>query len=879
MKTRRLPSVLCLSLGLVHITHLAKAHDISGDPHPEYNRSVRPPEILLAQNVPQNRGTASQRTVRSNRPPQAAPFESFAPKVSVRWDEKFLYVESNGLPPHNMMVGITAWQQQVPLPQNYTGANAWQIPLSPVPAKEVISIKNRFLRGAIALAVNGIPIFNPQNNRGEVSQEIGELDVWGGHCGRADDYHYHAAPLHLQKVAGKGQPIAFALDGYPIYGLTEPDGSQPAGLDGFNGHTTQALGYHYHGSTKYPYVNGGFHGEVVEREQQVDPQPRANPVREALPGLRGAKITGFESTGANSYKLSYDVNGDKRAVLYSINADGTFPFEFQSGSAGTTTQVYTMRQRGGGGPRPEGDRPPRREGERPPGGGADRPPRPESGPGGQPPRDGGGNAGRGVPQGGRRPGENGPQESASQFGPDAMKKPSATFVLTSPEVKDGGALPLDYTGDGSGATLPLAWKGAPAGTKSYALLMDHVAPGNVMKHYWTMWDIPTNTTSLPKNVKGVGKVGTSFKGQIGYEPPHSQGPGAKTYVLTVYALSEPLQITQQPREVNRDVLLAAMKDKVLASSSLSVVYTRSGSAQGEGQRPQRREGGPGADGARPPRPDGADNQRPPRDGERPPRREDGNSQPPPPPPQAQVQAQLSSTAPQLAAADQPQQQGQPGERRPGGPGGGKGGGKGGPPGLIKPSIADTMKLNVYADNWFILYVNGRLVAVDPIQFTPHNVVSVDFLPEYPMTIAVMAKDNADPKTGLEYGDHIGDGGFILKFGDGTVTNATWKAKSFFKGPLNHDTANPKVEHTPIPANWFAVDFDDSKWANATEYTEERVNPKQPYYEADFKGAKFIWTEDLDLDNTILFRTKIEKPDWKPRWNTKPDLDVTGAPFK
>ena len=176
-------------------------------------------------------------------------------------------------------------------------------------------------------------------------------------------------------------------------------------------------------------------------------------------------------------------------------------------------------------------------------------------------------------------------EGASAIGMDAMKKPSASFILTSPEVTDGGKLPMDYTGDGSGATLPLAWKGAPTGTQSFALVMDHLAPGNVVKSYWTMWDIPATTTALPKNVKGIGKVGTGFKGAVGYEPPHSQGPGEKTYVLTVYALSPPLQMTQQPREVNRDVLLAAMKDKVLASSSLSVVYTRGGSAQGEGQSP------------------------------------------------------------------------------------------------------------------------------------------------------------------------------------------------------------------------------------------------------------------------------------------------------
>ena len=194
-------------------------------------------------------------------------------------------------------------------------------------------------------------------------------------------------------------------------------------------------------------------------------------------------------------------------------------------------------------------------------------------------------------------------------------------------------------------------------------------------------------------------------------------------------------------------------------------------------------------------------------------------------------------------------------------------------------MADTIRLNVYADNWFVLYINGKLTAVDSIDFIPHNVVSVDILPEYPMTIAVMAKDNADPKTGLEYGNHIGDGGFILKFADGTVTDAKWKAKSFFKGPLNGDAQNPKVQHTPIPTNWFAIDFDDHAWSNATEFTEQRVNPKESFYQADFKGAKFIWTDDLDLDNTAIFRTRIEKPGWKQRWNTKPDLDISAAPIR
>ncbi len=292
-------------------------------------------------------GVASDaQTTEMPRPAQAAAFEAFAPAVKVRWDERSLFIESNGLPAHGMMVGITAWQQQVPLPQRYTGANAWQIPLAPAPSRAPVSIKGRFLRGAIAIAANGVPIFNPQNNRGELSAEIGELDQWGGHCGRADDYHYHAAPLHLQEKLGPGRPIAYALDGYPIYGLAEPDGSAPAGLDEFNGHSTTPVGYHYHASKKYPYVNGGFHGEVVEREGQVDPQPRAAPVREALPPLRGAKITGFEAKEGRSFKLTYELNGEKRAVVYSITAVGVVPFEYDNGREGTTKQVYSPRQRG-----------------------------------------------------------------------------------------------------------------------------------------------------------------------------------------------------------------------------------------------------------------------------------------------------------------------------------------------------------------------------------------------------------------------------------------------------------------------------------------------------------------------------------------------------
>ena len=190
-------------------------------------------------------------------------------------------------------------------------------------------------------------------------------------------------------------------------------------------------------------------------------------------------------------------------------------------------------------------------------------------------------------------------------------------------------------------------------------------------------------------------------------------------------------------------------------------------------------------------------------------------------------------------------------------------------GMRKPSIADTLRANVYADNWFTLYVNGKLVAVDSIEFIPHNVISVDILPSYPMTIAVMAKDNADARTGMEYANtSIGDGGFVLKFGDGTVTSNAWKAKCFSHGPVGGDISNPRVANLPLPDDWFAVGFDDSGWPRAKEYTEQEIDPKQPYYDTDFIGAAFIWSDDLELDNTVIFRHTVAGP---PDGRQRPDF--------
>lgn len=133
-------------------------------------------------------------------------FSAFSNSVKVFKSGKYYLVESSGIPDHQMMVGIKSWQQQVPTVQPYVGTNAWSIPITPVISQSPISTKGHFLRGAIGLAVNGVPIFNALNNRGDDALLAGELDDWGGHCGRADDYHYHVAPLHLKSIVGTKTP-------------------------------------------------------------------------------------------------------------------------------------------------------------------------------------------------------------------------------------------------------------------------------------------------------------------------------------------------------------------------------------------------------------------------------------------------------------------------------------------------------------------------------------------------------------------------------------------------------------------------------------------------------------------------------------------------
>jgi hypothetical protein len=135
--------------------------------------------------------------------------------------------------------------------------------------------------------------------------------------------------------------------------------------------------------------------------------------------------------------------------------------------------------------------------------------------------------------------------------------------------------------------------------------------------------------------------------------------------------------------------------------------------------------------------------------------------------------------------------------------------------------------------------------------------------------------------------HPGDGGIIARFSDGTVTDSTWKAQSFYIAPLNspdevvekgnvHDTTplgrvhpvakKPPCQekcyavHYPIPKNWMSPRFNDSGWPRAYEYTDTDIGvtnlPAYTRYPELFEGARWIWSINLVFDNVVIARKTV-----------------------
>jgi len=192
----------------------------------------------------------------------------------------------------------------------------------------------------------------------------------------------------------------------------------------------------------------------------------------------------------------------------------------------------------------------------------------------------------------------------------------------------------------------------------------------------------------------------------------------------------------------------------------------------------------------------------------------------------------------------------------------------------------SFKAEVWADNWFSLYVNGALVGQDTVPITTErsfNSETIPFAASYPFTIAMITKDYAENDTGLEYigtgRQQMGDGGFIAQITDTStgevvaVTGTDWRGLLVQRAPLDpscEKSSNPTVdctfERVPEPEGWAATSFDDSAWVAATVHTADEVRPQGDYATITWDpAASLIWTSSLKQDNTILWRHTVEAP--------------------
>jgi Raf kinase inhibitor-like YbhB/YbcL family protein len=163
--------------------------------------------------------------------------------------------------------------------------------------------------------------------------------------------------------------------------------------------------------------------------------------------------------------------------------------------------------------------------------------------------------------------------------PQNMEGVSAmTLKLISPAFKDGAPIPAKYTCEGEDVSPPLSWTGAPAGTKSLALIVDDPdapdpkAPRMTWVH-WVLYDLPVQTSEIAEGANRLPpgtRLGLNDWKRAGYGGP-CPPIGRHRYFHKLYSLDTELGDLKQP---TKPKLLEAMEGHVLAEAVLMGTYEK-----------------------------------------------------------------------------------------------------------------------------------------------------------------------------------------------------------------------------------------------------------------------------------------------------------------
>jgi Raf kinase inhibitor-like YbhB/YbcL family protein len=157
-----------------------------------------------------------------------------------------------------------------------------------------------------------------------------------------------------------------------------------------------------------------------------------------------------------------------------------------------------------------------------------------------------------------------------------QEQAARAFKLSSPEFHDNGLLPersaYDKAGcNGQNAAPTLVWENVPAGTRSFALLMNDIdAPVSGGFHHWVVYNIPAAVRKLEGNASfEEGTTSMNTHAYFGPCPPPTGQP--HHYLFTLYAIK--LDHVQE-QELTYEGLIRAMEGQVLAAASLVGLFQR-----------------------------------------------------------------------------------------------------------------------------------------------------------------------------------------------------------------------------------------------------------------------------------------------------------------
>jgi len=197
-----------------------------------------------------------------------AVFGKFVSTVQISVDGSIVVLQSKGTPNHTSPYwgsGNALYEAphtgMVVNPNRIIEQNlVFRIPLNPSAATTITATQ----LGPIGIAVNGVALYNQYAaGNAPLTNEIQTFDRYNGHPQQVGQYHYHIEPQYLTR--NDSSLVGFLLDGFPLYGKKDMDGSVPANLDAANGHVAATIDYpngiyHYHVTDTVPYICGGFKG-------------------------------------------------------------------------------------------------------------------------------------------------------------------------------------------------------------------------------------------------------------------------------------------------------------------------------------------------------------------------------------------------------------------------------------------------------------------------------------------------------------------------------------------------------------------------------------------------------------------------------------------